>query len=131
MQWAAAAGNVATCRWLLSKGVDFSALNHVRHGALNKVRAHPACRLLCLLRLTPCGCCALGKAATKGHTEAVRWLLLDDEGPRLTAQLTLLDLEGRSVADLARLMGQHTIGEWLDELIAVQQQQPKQPPKQR
>ena len=96
VQWAAAAGNVATCRWLLSKGVSFNQVNHVRHGALNK-------------------------AAIKGHVDAVRWLLLADDGPRLTEQLTLLDLEGRTVADLARLMGQDAMGAWLDELIAEQE----------
>ena len=92
VQWAAAAGNVATCRWLLSKGVSFAHVNHVRHGALNK-------------------------AAVKGHVEAVRWLLHAEDGPRLEEQLTLLDLDGRTVAELARLMGQGKMADWLDELI--------------
>ena len=95
VQWAAAAGNVAACKWLLSKGVAFDQVNHVRHGALNK-------------------------AAVKGHVDAVRWLLLAEDGPRLTEQLSLLDLEGRTVADLSRLMGQDAMAAWLEELIADQ-----------
>ena len=73
VQWAAAAGNVSTCRWLMSKGVSFEHVNHVRHGALNK-------------------------AAVKGHVEAVRWLLYAEDGPKLISQLLLLDLQGREVA---------------------------------
>ena len=94
MQWAASAGNVSTCRWLVSKGVSFEHVNHVRHGALNK-------------------------AAVKGHVEAVRWLLYAEDGPKLIGQLLLLDLEGRTVADLCYLMRQDAVGAWLDELIAT------------
>eukprot|EP00965_Chrysotila_dentata_P000761 23885-Pleurochrysis_carterae.AAC.2 len=32
VQWAAAAGNVETCRWLFAKGVDFNHINRARHG---------------------------------------------------------------------------------------------------
>ena len=94
VQWAAAAGNVSTCRWLVSKGVSFEHVNHVRHGALNK-------------------------AAVKGHVDAVRWLLYAEDGPKLTDQLLLLDLEGRTVADLCYLMRQDAVGAWLDELITT------------
>ena len=94
VQWAAAAGNVSTCRWLMSKGVSFEHVNHVRHGALNK-------------------------AAVKGHVEAVRWLLYAEDGPKLISQLLLLDLEGRTVADLCYLMRQDAVGAWLDGLIAA------------
>ena len=94
VQWAASAGNVSTCRWLVSKGVSFEHVNHVRHGALNK-------------------------AAVKGHVEAVRWLLYAEDGPKLIGQLLLLDLEGRTVADLCYLMRQDAVGAWLDELIAT------------
>ena len=94
VQWAAAAGNVSTCRWLVSKGVSFEHVNNVRHGALNK-------------------------AAVKGHVDAVRWLLYAEDGPKLTDQLLLLDLEGRTVADLCYLMRQDAVGAWLDELIAI------------
>ena len=94
VQWAASAGNVSTCRWLMSKGVSFEHVNHVRHGALNK-------------------------AAVKGHVEAVRWLLYAEDGPKLISQLLLLDLEGRTVADLCYLMRQDAVGAWLDGLIAT------------
>ena len=92
VQWAAAAGNVCTCQWLLSKGIDFSHVNTARHGAIVK-------------------------AAWKGHMTALEWLLLSEDGPRLTAQLEMPDLDGRSVAELARMNGQHDTAEWLQRLI--------------
>ena len=92
VQWAAAAGNVETCRWLLGRGIDFGHVNTARHGALVK-------------------------AAWKGHADALRWMLHDDAGPRLTEQLTMLDLDGRTVADLARMNGQGEVAAWLDGLI--------------
>ena len=92
MQWAAAAGNEDTCRWLLEKGIDLSHVNTARHGAVVK-------------------------AAWKGHAPLLRWLLHADDGPRLTAQLTMRDLDGRTVAELARLNGQEEVADWLGGLI--------------
>ena len=45
---------------------------------------------------------------------ALQWLLFAEDGPRLTEQLLLPDLEGRSVAQLVRLNGQHDVAEWLE-----------------
>ena len=36
VQWAAAAGNVATCRWLMRQGVDLGIVNDAKHGAVGK-----------------------------------------------------------------------------------------------
>ena len=47
----------------------------------------------------------------------LEWLLHADDGPRLTAQLDLLDCEGRDVATLANLNGQLAVAEWLRALI--------------
>ena len=58
VQWAAAAGNVSTLRWLQSKGLSLAHVNDANHGAVVK-------------------------AAWKGHREALEWLLLNPEGPRL------------------------------------------------
>lgn len=63
---------------------------------------------------------AIVKAAWKGHSEALRWLLFDADGPKLTSQLLLLDLEGRTVAQLVRLNGQHEVANWLQDLIEEQ-----------
>ena len=92
VQWAAAAGNVATCRWLLSKGIDLGHVNTARHGAIVK-------------------------AAWKGHKPCLEFLLHDEEGPKLTWQLAMRDLEGRTVAELVRLNGQEETAEWLEPLI--------------
>ena len=92
VQWAAASGNVATCQWLHARGVDFSHINHARHGAIVK-------------------------AAWKGHDDALRWLLLDPDGPKLTAQLHIPDLEGLSVAQLARMGGNERTAVWLEQMI--------------
>lgn len=91
VQWAAASGNVVTCQWLHSKGIDFTHVNQARHGAVNK-------------------------AAWKGHNEALKWMLLDEAGPKLTEQLLLLDHEGLSVAQLARMGGHGEIADWLQSL---------------
>ena len=74
VQWAAAAGNVQTCKWLLAKGIDFTHINTARHGAIVK-------------------------AAWKGHRDALEWLLHAADGPKLTAQLDLLDHEGLNAAE--------------------------------
>ena len=92
VQWAAAAGRVESLRWLQAKGLSLGHVNAANHGAIVK-------------------------AAWKGHREACEWLLLDPEGPRLTAQLELLDLEGRTVAELVRQNGQHEMADWLHGLI--------------
>ena len=91
VQWAAASGSIETCRWLLSKGLNFLHINDVKHGAIVK-------------------------AAWKGHTELLKWLLLDSEGPQLVEQLTLTDLEGRLPSELARMNGQHDAATFLDSL---------------
>jgi len=62
VQWAAAAGSVRTCRWLLAKGFDLGHLNDTRHGAVVK-------------------------AAWKGHLPLLRWLLVDADGPGLGWQV--------------------------------------------
>ena len=92
MQWAAAAGNIKTLQWLSARNVPLDHVNAARHGAIVK-------------------------AAWKGHTEALRWLLFDPEGPQLTDQLSLRDLEGRTVAELVRLNKQHEVADWLQVLI--------------
>ena len=92
VQWAAAAGNVATCKWLLGKGIDLSHVNTARHGAIVK-------------------------AAWKGHDDCLEWLLHDEEGPKLTWQLQMRDLDGRTVAELAAMNGQQRTAEWLRGLI--------------
>ena len=38
VQWAAAAGNVETLRWLQRRGVDLGHVNAANHGAVVKVR---------------------------------------------------------------------------------------------
>ena len=99
VQWAAAAGNVATLRWLQQKGLSLAHVNAARHGAIVK-------------------------AAWKGHSEALEWLLHADDGPRLVEQLGMRDLEGRTVAELVRLNGQHEVAAWLEPLIAVEDSAP-------
>ena len=84
VQWAAAAGNVTTLRWLQEKGLSLAHVNAARHGAIVK-------------------------AAWKGHSDALEWLLHADDGPRLVEQLGMRDLEGRTVAELVRLNGQHEV----------------------
>jgi hypothetical protein len=96
VQWAAAAGNVATCEWLLSKGFDLDHVNDAKHGAVVK-------------------------AAWKGHTHLLRWFFFDPDGPDLRWQLDVLDLEGRSVAVLARMNGMTETAGWLQELIDERQ----------
>ena len=98
VQWAAAAGNVRTLAWLHARGLDLGHVNYARHGALVK-------------------------AAWKGHDDALRWLLYADCGPQLTSQLALRDHEGRSVADLARLNGQHGTAAWLEKLVNEEETQ--------
>jgi hypothetical protein len=66
VQWAAAAGNVETCRWLLAKGIDLSHVNAARHGAVVK-------------------------AAWKGHMPALQWLLEAPDGPHLTSRARVAD----------------------------------------
>jgi len=92
VQWAAASGNVGTCRWLYSKGIDFSHINHAGHGAVVK-------------------------AAWKGHDDALRWLLIDPDGPTLTAQLHTSDLDCLSAAQLARNNGNESTADWLEVLM--------------
>ena len=91
VHWAAAAGNVSTLRWLQAKGLSLDHVNASCHGAV-------------------------AKAAWKGHEEALRWLLLAPDGPRLTAQLWLRDADGRPVADFVREGGRHAIADWLQGL---------------
>jgi hypothetical protein len=83
---------VRTLEWLLAKGIDLGHVNAARHGAIVK-------------------------AAWKGHLPALRWLLHDPNGPRLTSQLVMRDLDGRTVAELASMNGQHETAAWLRELI--------------
>ena len=95
VQWAAAAGNVATCRWLMSKGIDLGVINDAQHGAV-------------------------GKAAWQGHIPCLEFLVLASDGPRLGYQLHLKDKDGRSVADLARMNSQEAAARWLDEHLESQ-----------
>jgi ankyrin repeat protein len=91
VQWAAAAGNVKTCRWLQQRNFDLGHLNNAGHGALVK-------------------------AAWKGHRPLLDWLLLEVDGPHLKWQLTLTDDEGRTVADLATVAGHIDLAAWLRTL---------------
>ena len=56
-------------------------------------------------------------AAWKGHREVVEWALLDEEGPRLTQQLFVRDLDGRSLLDLCVMAGHEELHTWLNELM--------------
>lgn len=76
----------------MSRGISLAHVNTARHGAIVK-------------------------AAWKGHMEALRWLLFDEAGPQLTDQLAMRDLEGRTVAELVRLNGQHDVADWLQQFI--------------
>ena len=96
VQWASAAGNVATCRWLHARGVNLAHVNDSNHGAVEK-------------------------AAYRGHDELLRWLLLEDDGPRLLSQLVLRDEEGRSVADLARMGGHEGTARWLEPMVEAEE----------
>ena len=98
VQWAAAAGSIATCKWLQGQGVSLGHVNDARHGAVEK-------------------------AAYRGHDELLRWLLLAADGPLLLEQLALRDDEGRSVADLARLSGYEATARWLEPMVAAQSEQ--------
>jgi len=77
----------------------------------------PATQGLSLAHVNAANHGAIVKAAWKGHLEVLRWLLYDEEGPQLTAQLELLDLEGRTVAELVRQNGQHEVADWLHARI--------------
>jgi ankyrin repeat protein len=92
VQWAAAAGKVDTLRWLKDRGLSLGHVNAANHGAIVK-------------------------AAWKGHKDALHWLLLAPDGPQLVEQLDLLDLEGRSVAELVRQNSQFEVADWLQGLI--------------
>ena len=92
VQWAAAAGNVETLRWLQRRGVRLDHINAAHHGAVVK-------------------------AAWKGHDDALRWLLLDGDGPQLKAQLGMRDPQGRSVAQLAAMNGMAHTAQWLAPLV--------------
>mmetsp|Transcript_19756 Transcript_19756/g.66702 ORF Transcript_19756/g.66702 Transcript_19756/m.66702 type:complete len:229 (+) Transcript_19756:231-917(+) len=92
VQWAAAAGNVETLRWLQRRGVDLGHVNAANHGAVVK-------------------------AAWKGHDDALRWLLHAADGPQLTGQLVLRDKEGRSVDEMAAMNGMEATARWLAPLV--------------
>ena len=91
VQWAAAAGSVDSCRWLQARGISLTHVNKSRHGAVQK-------------------------AAWKGHDDCLRWLLLAADGPRLTQQILLRDLDGRTVPEQIRENGQERTAAWLEEL---------------
>ena len=57
------------------------------------------------------------KAAWKGHNDALRWLLIDPDGPTLTAQLHTSDLDCLSAAQLARNNGNEATAAWLEVLM--------------
>lgn len=80
VHWAAAAGHLEVCKWLMTYDFDFHLLNRSNHGALEA-------------------------AAWKGHRHVVEWCLTDASGPGLHKQLQLLDQQGRTVADLCREAG--------------------------
>ena len=92
VQWAAAAGNVDTLRWLHTRGLELGHVNGACHGAV-------------------------AKAAWKGHLPALEWLLLDPSGPCLRWQCALRDPEGRSVAELAAMNGMHEAATLLAPLV--------------
>mmetsp|Transcript_23544 Transcript_23544/g.76699 ORF Transcript_23544/g.76699 Transcript_23544/m.76699 type:complete len:181 (-) Transcript_23544:24-566(-) len=89
--WAAAAGNVDTCRWLLAKGIDFTLVNGAGHAAVHK-------------------------AAWRGHREALEWMLLDPQGPRLLYQLRMQAADGRDPVQKASVNGHAAIASWLETL---------------
>ncbi|KAK3238326.1 hypothetical protein CYMTET_51654 [Cymbomonas tetramitiformis] len=94
VHWAAASGNLGTCKWMYKRGFDFSAINHANHGVVNA-------------------------AAWKGHREVVQWALLEPEGPRLTTQLYDVDHEGLSLVQLVRLGGHPDLANWLEWLQMI------------
>jgi len=91
IHWCAASGNVEVARHLYKQGFDFAAINKARHSALDT-------------------------AAWKGHRDMLTWLLLADDGPRLTALLHLRDHQGRTLGDLTRLAGRRVLAGWLEAL---------------
>jgi hypothetical protein len=82
------------CAWLFEHGFDFTVLNKARHGALDS-------------------------AVWRGHVHIVRWLLLDESGPRLGPQLLLRDLAGRDIVTVARDGGHRRLAMWLRGCVAV------------
>ena len=102
VQWASASGSISTCKWLQARGVNLGHVNDANHGAVEK-------------------------AAYRGHDDLLRWLLLAEDGPQLSAQLRIRDGQGRSIADLARLNGQNATAEWLEPLIASEEGQELSP----
>ena len=98
VQWAAAAGNVDTLRWLHTHGLGLGHVNGASHGAV-------------------------AKAAWKGHLPALEWLLLDPSGPCLRWQCALRDPDGRSVAELAAMNGMHEAATLLAPLVVEAERQ--------
>ena len=98
--WAAASGNVATCTWLLSQGIDFSLINDAGHTAVHK-------------------------AAWKGHKTCLTWMILSEDGPGLGYQLHMLAADGRTPEDKARVNGHTAVANWLQSLQARFPSQPQ------
>ncbi len=92
IHWAASGGSVAVLRWLYEHGLDFSVINDAGHGCVQK-------------------------AAWRGHQEALQWLMLDQDGPRLLWQLQPLVGNDRPVAGGATLdeLGARTLESILQE----------------
>jgi hypothetical protein len=80
VQWAASAGNIASCRWLMAKGLDLGHVNKNNHGAVKK-------------------------ASWKDHRPLLEWLLLAADGRDnlLLLLQPLLMLHNRALASSGRL----------------------------
>ena len=87
----AAPPQVETCQWLLDSGIDFTLVNQAGHTAVHK-------------------------AAWKGHSECLEWMILADHGPRLGYQMHLRAADGRRPVDKARVNGHAAVALWLESL---------------
>eukprot|EP00960_Hanusia_phi_P017112 503379-Hanusia_phi.AAC.1 len=101
--WAAAAGNVQTCRFASgSRG----------HTSVHKVGGKGAGAGALAGSCTQ----ASRQAAWRGHKEALEWMLLDPEGPKLLYQLNMLAADGRDPVQKASVNGHAGMAAWLESL---------------
>ena len=82
---------VETCQWLLDRGIDFSLVNQAGHTAVHK-------------------------AAWKGHSKCLEWMILSQLGPGLGYQIHMHAADGRRPVDKARVNGHAAVALWLESL---------------
>jgi hypothetical protein len=59
---------------------------------------------------------AVHKAAWKGHSRCLEWMILDDNGPKLGYQMHMQSADGRRPVDKARVNGHGAVALWLEAL---------------